>query len=244
MCILILAFPAHIFPSLFPSIMASGAALNLCFLLLHCLLLPSLASADGKLAFFLDEICEQASIINPSVNVPANTCLVTPGALGIAVQVQPACPSGTPTFKMFRDTSCANPVDMDLQYDNCYFDGPNGVPAIAFVCDGAAVTATSSAPAGSSTIPVAADTTSTSSFGAATGQSAPHLNGASTTSNSLTSLTSTNPSQTNTNGNGTDANSGDKGSGMSPKTQLLLEILLPVGAIVVALFAWWFPCGR
>ena len=218
--------------------MALGSVFRLCFLL-YCLLLPSLTSAAGKLAYFLDESCEQASIINPSVDVPADTCLVTPGAVGIAVQVQPACPSGTATFKMFVDTSCARPVDTDLQYHNCYFDGPNGVSAIAFVCDGATMTATSTAPAGSSSIPIAADTPSTSSVGAvATGQSTPPSNRASKTINSP------NPSQTNTNGNGTNANSGDKSSGISSKTQIILEVVLPVGAIVVAIFAWCFPCGR
>ena len=227
----------------FPFIMALGSVFRLCFLF-YCLLLPSLTSAAGKLAFFLDEFCEQASIINPSVNVDADTCLVTPGALGIAIQAQPACPSGTATFKMFVDTSCANPVDMDIDYDNCYAHGLNGVKAIAFVCGGATITATSTTPAGSSTIPVAADTPSTSSFGAvATGQSTPPSNGASPTSNSPSSFTSTNPSHSNTNGNGTNGNSGDKSSGMSSKTQIILEVVLPVGAIVVAIFAWCFPCG-
>ena len=128
----------------------------------------------------------------------ANTCLVTPGALGIAVQAQPTCPSGTATFKVFRDTSCANHVTTDLQYDNCYFDGPDGVSAIAFVCDRAVVTATSTAPAGSSTIPVAADTPRTSSSGAQTGQSAPPSNGASTTSDSHSLVRSIKSSQTQT----------------------------------------------
>ena len=105
----------------------------------------------------LDEECMQASNINPSVHVPANTCLVTPGALGIAVQTFPPCPSGNTTVQMYHDTSCANPVYMYIQYHNCYFNGANGVTAIVFACKGEAVSATSTAAAGPSTIPVVVD---------------------------------------------------------------------------------------
>ena len=176
------------------------------FILLNHFPLGSFASASGTLAYFLDEVCQETSIINPSVSVPADTCLVTTVALGIAIQAYPPCPSGNATFKMFRDRSCANPLSMDLQYDNCYFNAPNGLTAIIFACGGASATATSTAAAGSSIIPVAADTPSTTSLGATTGQSTPASNGASTTSSA-----SPKSSQTNTNSNGTDANSGGKG---------------------------------
>ena len=210
--------------------------LLLVYLLFHHLPLPSLASAPGTLAFFLDEECIQASIINPSVHVPAETCLVTPGALGIAVQTFPPCPSGNTTVQMYHDTSCANPVNMDLQYDNCYFNGPNGVTAIVFACKGEAVSATSTAAAGSSTIPVAVDSPSTPSSGATTEQTAPASNGATATSTSPPSSTSTSPntSQTSTSTGGT-------GSGLSQRTQIIIGVVIPVIAIVVAFLAWWFP---
>ena len=209
--------------------------LLLVYLLFHHLPPLCLASAPGTLAFFLDEECMQASIINPSVHVPADTCLVTPGALGIAVQTFPPCPSGNTTVQMYRDTSCANPVNMDLQYDNCYFNGPNGVTAIVFACKGEAVSATSTAAVGSSTIPVATDSPSTPSSGATTEQTAPTSNSATTTSTSPSSSTSPNTSQTGT-------NSGSTGSGLSQKSQIIIGVVIPVGAIVVALLAWWFPC--
>ncbi|CAD6576531.1 MAG: hypothetical protein ASARMPREDX12_007919 [Alectoria sarmentosa] len=217
--------------------MATKFLLPLC-ILLHRLPLRSLASAPGKLAFFLDEECIQASIINPSVNVNVNTCLVTPGALGIAVETLPPCITGSATLIMYQDTSCANPVGGDLQYDNCYFDGPDGVPAVLFACDqvagGATATATSTVSAGSSSIPVAAGTPTTPLSGGSTPeQTTTSSDSATTTSNS----TSANSSQANNNSDVT-------GSGLSQKGQIALGVGLPVGSIVVALLAWWFPCKK
>ncbi|KAL8684090.1 MAG: hypothetical protein Q9218_008408, partial [Villophora microphyllina] len=70
---------------------------------------PSYAAAAGNLAFFLDEQCEEASTSHPSIALPIDTCLVTPGALGIAIQSLPACGSAGASFTMYLDTSCANP---------------------------------------------------------------------------------------------------------------------------------------
>ena len=223
---------------------------QLCLLILQLPLRTIASAAPGKLAFFLDEDCQEASVINPSVNVPADTCLVTPGALGIAIQEYPACSSGSGnvTFKMYKDTSCANPVAMDFQYNNCYWDGSDGVPAINFVCNGAAATATSTVQAGSSTIPVAAggdggdaSPSTTSSSGAGSKQTAPSSNDAATTTSS-----SSNPSQTKsgTNGDSIETTDSGKSSGISQRTQILLGVILPVGGIVVAVLAWWFPCKK
>ncbi|KAL2043764.1 hypothetical protein N7G274_003283 [Stereocaulon virgatum] len=202
----------------------------------------SLASAPGTLALFLDEQCIQASIINPSVNVPLNTCLVTTGALGIAVKTLPPCTSGDATLVMYRDTSCANLVSGNLQYNNCYFDGPNGVSAIMFSCNkaagGGSATATSTVSAGSSSMPVAGDTAPTASSSSTPAQTHPSSNAATTTSAPPSSSTSQ-PSS-NSGGNGSSGTS----SGLSQNGQIALGVGLPVGSIVVALLAWWFPCRK
>lgn len=36
---------------------------------------------------------------------------------------------------MYHNTSCANPDDADLQYNSCYFNGPNSGRLVQFVCD-------------------------------------------------------------------------------------------------------------
>ncbi|MCJ1461201.1 hypothetical protein MMC28_011583 [Mycoblastus sanguinarius] len=218
------------------------------YILLHHLPLRSIASNPGTLALFLDEECSQASTINQSVNVTVDTCLVTPGALGIAVETLPPCASGDATLIIYRDTSCTNPLDSDIQYNNCYFDGPNGVPAVLFACTaaarGSAATATSTVFAGLSSMPVAVDTPTTTSSGGTPDQTTPSSNSATTTSTPPSDSTSPNSSQTNTNGGGGDGSGTGSGSGLSEKGQIALGVGLPVGSIVVALLAWWFPCKK
>ena len=205
---------------------------------------PSLSFADapGSLALFLDEECQEASIINPSVKLPVDTCLVNSGALGVAVQSLPPCASGNAAFVMYHDTSCTNQIQLDLQYNNCYFDGPIGIPAIMFVCSavagGTLATTTSTVTAGSTTIPIAANTPN-SSPGGSSEQSTPSSNGATATSTSPASHTSSNSSPTSTSSSGSGS-----GSGLSQSTQIALGVALPIGGILVALLAWWFPCGR
>ncbi|KAL9076774.1 MAG: hypothetical protein Q9161_000759 [Pseudevernia consocians] len=208
------------------------------YILLHHLSLRSRASVPGTLALFLDEECSQASIINPSVNVPTDTCLVTSGALGIAVEALPPCASGDATLMIYQDTSCANLVGGDLQYTNYYFNVPIGVSAVLFACEkvaeGAVATATSTTSAGSSSIPVAVDTSTTTSSSDISQKTTPSSNGATTTSVPSSSSTSSKSPQTNT-------NSASTGSGISWKGQIALGIGVPVSSLVVALLAWWFP---
>lgn len=115
------------------------------YVLFHPFPLHSFASNSGKLALFLDGSCLQASIINPTVDVPIDTCLVTTNVQGIAIELFPPCASGTATFNVYQDTSCAN-VDSYEPDDKCYFE-LEGISAIAFVCNevagGGVVTATS-----------------------------------------------------------------------------------------------------
>lgn len=214
------------------------------YILLHHLPVRSFASAPGTLALFLDEECSQASVINPSVHVPIDTCLVTPGALGIAVETLPPCTSGDATLIIYDDTSCANPVGGDLQYENCYFDGPIGVPAVLFACNkaagGATATATSTVSAGSSSMPVAGGAPATTSSGGTPEQTTPSSRGATTTSTPPSSSTS----QSSTNSSGDGSGGSGSGSGLSQEGQIALGVGLPVGSIVVALLAWWFPCKK
>ena len=224
-------------------------ALNLFVLLiliLYYLPSSSFAYAFGTLDLFLDEQCLGASVVYPSVTLLADTCLVISGALGIAVQSPPLCASGNAALIMYQDTSCANQIHTVIDYQNCYFDGPNGIPAVLFACTAVAgddvATATSTVTAGYSTIPVAVNTHTTPS-GATNEGSTPSSNGATAVSTSSASFASPNPSQPSTNSTSSGSGSGS-GSGLPQSTQIALGVALPVGGILVALFAWWFPCGR
>ncbi|KAL9610829.1 MAG: hypothetical protein Q9167_004498 [Letrouitia subvulpina] len=216
-------------------------------LLLYYLPLGSFASASGSLALFLDEICQEASILNPSVNVPLNTCLVTPGAEGIAIKKLPPCDDGSDAeLVLFQDTSCANRDNADpdmFKYENCYFDGPNGIDAVLFACGKGAggEVATSTTTVYASRLPIAQETGGTGDMPA---QSAPLQNTAGSTSTPSSPSSPSNaptPSPSNKNDN----NQGSGSSGLSRTAQIALGVALPVAAVVVALLAWWFPChGR
>lgn len=228
------------------STMLSNGLLPL-YILLHHFALPLLASIPGSLALFLDSSCYQASIINPSVNVPVDTCLVTPGAEGIAIETLPPCTSGNATLILYKDTSCANQDTSGIQFslEKCSFDG-GGVPAVLFACNqaakGAIATAISTVSAGSSSLPITVNTPVPTSPGGTAEQTTPASNGASTTSTTASSTTASNSSQTNTKSGGN--GSGSAGSGLSQKGQIALGIVLPVATIVVALLTWWFPCRK
>ncbi|KAI4162405.1 MAG: hypothetical protein LQ342_003971 [Letrouitia transgressa] len=216
-------------------------------LLLYYLPLRSFASASGSLALFLDEICREASTLNPSVNIPLNTCLVTPGAQGIAIKTLPPCDDGSDAeLVLFQDTSCADRDSADpemFKFENCYFDGPNGVEAVLFACGknaGGAV-ATSTTTVYASRLPIAQET---GGSGSTPEQSAPLQNTAISTSipsapSSPSKAPTPSPSDNNDNNNGSGT------SGLSRTGQIALGVALPVAAVVVALLAWWFPChGR
>ncbi|KAL8830791.1 MAG: hypothetical protein Q9170_005574 [Blastenia crenularia] len=203
------------------------------------------AAAPGALNTFLDEGCEEASIINPSVNLPVDTCLVTPGALGISVQVLPPCSSGQASFIMYSDKACRRAESMDLQFNNCYFDSQVSINAVQFVCTGVAggsiPTATTTITFGSSTIPVAGGGAAVATAaGGESHQSSPSVNTADVTSTpSSTASSSSNPSSTSNNDHGNDSS-----SGLSPKSQIALGVGIPVATLLVALLAWWFPCRK
>ena len=222
-------------------------------LFLSCLPLVSHAAAPGTIAFYNDEICEEASHVNPSIKLASDICLVIHGgAEGVAVQTLPKCASGTATLEMYSDTSCTQPSNGDVEYGNCYFNGPNGIAALAFVCGDAslalAATTTSTVTAGPSILPVATGTgDSGSPTGAASSLPSAQITAASSgqtpaSGGIIPAATSTssnppNPAQT----TNTSSKSKSGGSGLSKGQQIGLGIGLPVAAIVVALVAWLWP---
>lgn len=213
--------------------------------ILYLNFLISTTFAQGQIAQFLDWDCYQKSPVNPTVPLPLDTCLVTSGALGILVQLLPGCPTGNATLQVYKDQSCATP-DTDPNDDgdednNCFNSGNSIIPAVMFICGSVAdenpdATSTTTVTAGSALVPVAKATgaTATSTSGVLSSQTATDSNGlvASTTPASSAS----NLSQMNASSNG-----GDSGSGLSQYDQIIIGIIIPVAAIVVALLAWLYP---
>ena len=200
------------------------------------------ASADGTLAMYLDEECEQASIINPTVQVATDVCLVTEGADAIAVEVLPPCGSGEASVQLYDDTSCANPISMDLQYENCYFAFVAVVFQCTAVAEGSHATATSTVSAGSSSMAVA---TGAPASPTGTSLDTPSSNEAVATSSTTnpipTATDATNPQKTTAAGA---AGSASTSGGLSKNSQIGLGVGLPAGSILVALLAWLCPCTR
>ncbi|KAI4210478.1 MAG: hypothetical protein LQ351_006704, partial [Letrouitia transgressa] len=208
-------------------------------LLLYYLPRRSFASASGSLALFLDEICRETSTLNPSVNIPLNTCLVTPGAQGMAIKKLPPCDDGSDAeLVLFDDTSCAirDSADPDMfKYGNCYFDGISGLKGVLFACgkNAGGEVATSTTTVYASRLPIAQETGGT---GDTPAQSAPSQNTAISTStpsppSSTSKASSPSPSDNNDNNNGSGT------SGLSRTGQIALGVALPVAAVVVALLA-------
>lgn len=205
--------------------------------------LVSNISAQGQLAQFLDSNCDETSPVNPTVSLSLNTCLVTAGAQGVVVQVYPACPTGNSntTLQVYADESCARPDSSDDFDNNCYWFGGSGIPAVMFTCGGVAegdshATSTTTVAAGSVLVPVAKATGPIASTtpGDLSSQTATDSNGLITSATAASSAS--NPSQTNGSGSGSDSN-----SGLSQQDQIMLGIVLPAGALIVALLAWQWP---
>ncbi|KAI4159462.1 MAG: hypothetical protein L6R39_000364 [Caloplaca ligustica] len=121
---------------------------------------------------------------------------------------------------------------MDLQYQNCYFNGPLGVKALQFVCKdvagGSVPTTTTTATFGSSSMPIATGAVPTPNPGASQPAS-PSSNGAVTTPNPSSSSQAS------------DGSSAGSGSGLSHNTQIALGVGVPIAALLVAFLAWQFP---
>ena len=203
------------------------------------------SSAPGTLAFFLDEQCEQASYINPTTNLPTDVCLVTPGALGIAVKTLPPCASGDASLIMYTDTSCARESSFPWAEENCWFNGPDGVSAVMFVCKdtsgGSSATATSTVSAGSSSMPVAAGAAATPVSGGTAGQNA---SPSSNTDTTPTSASSASPKDSSPGSSPSSGVSSGNSAGLKHNGQIILGVVLPVAGVAIALLAWLFPCKK
>ena len=211
-------------------------------LLYCCLPLFARASPSGTIALFLDFVCEQASIINPTVDLAANVCLVTDGATGVAVEVLPPCASGEATLQLYQDTSCANQIDANIDYENCYVPPAAVLFACTAVAKGSRATATSTVSAGSSSMAIATGDPA-SPTGSSPGDSNP-LNTPSTNEAAATSSTTSNPTSTAPTTTDVKKASAAGSGGLSQSSQIGLGVGLPVGSIVVALLAWLCPCTR
>ena len=120
-------------------------------------------AALGTIALFLDRECTEASGTNTSVKVSPNECLVTSGALGVAIQVLPQCDSGRKaSFYAFDDSACASSSSSPYDFSFCVQNGATGVVAIGAVCAGdpdgfiASTTVTVSASSPTAKIPATA----------------------------------------------------------------------------------------
>ncbi|KAL8937473.1 MAG: hypothetical protein Q9216_004401 [Gyalolechia sp. 2 TL-2023] len=224
--------------------------------------LHSIAAALGKLNSFTSYYCNEASVVNPTISIPINTCLVSPNAYSFSVQILPPCDTGTATLTLYDDISCANPLP-DSVYnveDNCYNDSGGGhIYAIQFVCqevDGGSVpTTTTTATFGSSLIPIATDEPSsggrtqstTSSKTPSANEALPTSDSASDSTSSSTPSTSAgtaNSDNSASSDNNNNNNDNSSSSGLSRNAQIGLGVGVPLAALMVALLAWWFPCKK
>ncbi|KAI4282775.1 MAG: hypothetical protein L6R38_002697 [Xanthoria sp. 2 TBL-2021] len=208
--------------------------------------IPILVSSagSGTLNVFLDFYCTKASVLSPKVSVPVNTCLVSPNAYGMAVQVLPPCATGRATLDMYWDTSCGSDIDVpDYQVeDNCYADNSGQhIRAVQFVCPevagGSAATSTTTVTFGSTLIPVASGAPSSEDKGQS---KSPSKNDAQPTSNP----SSTAPSSKTSSSTSTDDESSGSSPGLSRNAVVGLSVGVPIATLIVAILAWLFPCKK
>ena len=220
-------------------------------------LVSSISAAAGTLNIFLDySTCRRASIVNPTIQLAANTCLVSPNAHGVSVKAVPPCLTGRAEIAIYEDTSCTNPSensDYEVEH-NCYYDGSyNTIKAIQFVCpqveSGSVPTATTTVTFGSSLIPIASGEPSSRSE---TQPTTPSTNTAAVPTSEPTTLltspisspTARNPASSPQSSNVNDDGDGTSRSGISRNAQIGIGIGVPVAALLVAILAWWFPCKK
>ena len=212
--------------------------------ILYLSLLVSTIFAQGQIAQFLDVSCAEESPVNPTVSLPLDTCLVTSGAYGLVPQRLPACPtgSGSATLQLYHDQSCTVPKTSSISVNgNCYDLGTSGIPAVMFICGSVAdgnsnATYTTTVTAASVLVPVAQATgaTTTPSPGGLSSQTATNAN--EPTTSPATASSTADPSKANT-----DSSGGDSSSGLSQYDQIIIGIIIPIAALVVALLAWLCP---
>ncbi|KAM0804718.1 hypothetical protein BDR22DRAFT_834686 [Usnea florida] len=207
-------------------------------------LLVSTVFAQGQITLFLDVSCAEESPVNPTVSLPLDTCLVTSGAYGLVPQRLPACPAGngSATLQLYQDQSCAVPEISSISVDdNCYNLGTSGIPAVMFICGSLAdgnsnATSTTTLTAASALVPVAQATqaTNTPTSSGLSSQTATNVN--EPIASPATPSSTADPSQANA-----DSSGGDSESGLSQYDQIIIGIIIPVAALMVALLAWLCP---
>ena len=212
--------------------------------ILYLSLLVSTVFAQGQIAQFIDMSCAEESPVNPTVSLALDTCLVTSGAYGLVPQRLPACPtgSGSATLQLYHDQSCTVPETSSISAnDNCYDLGTSGIPAVMFICGSVAdgnsnATSTTTVTAASVLVLVtqATEATTTPSPGGLSSQTA--TNAIEPITSPATASSAAEPLEANT-----DSSGGDSNSGLSQYDQIIIGIIIPVAALVVALLAWLCP---
>ena len=211
------------------------------FTLLLLFLSISLAATSSSMNFFLDYYCKESSIINPIIDVAANTCLVCSSAYDVNVKVLPACATGSASVVMYYDIACFNPNTEDVSYIddvNCFSDDMDqGLKAVQYVCkdvaNGQLATATITVSFGSSILPIAGGiATENTGWTPTTLAISPSSNVVSSTQVSSSSI-STQPGSNgeSSNSDGFEENEED----LSRSTTIAIDIGISVAVLIVAL---------
>ena len=194
-------------------------------------------SQSGQIAQFLNYECTHESVINPTVPLDLDTCLVTSGAYGLVPQRVPACNAGNAKLQVYQDQACARPDSSSSDEDHCVSNDNFPISAVMFICtdESSEPKSTTTVTADSVLVPVAKATGATTTSTPSDPSSTTGSNGLVTSAARTSSASS--PSQTDTSSGGGDLGS----SGLSHRDQIILGVALPVGSLVVALLAWLYP---
>ena len=232
--------------------------------------LVAATSATGKINLYDDWDCNDPSTLNPTVNLPLSTCLVTTGGGGLVIDQVPPCSQGTATMVYYSDTACGvqtTDVSTSILSDSCMQLAAGtdmyNAKSVMFSCQPAAnhpqasststavVSALAAVATGSSAsqTPVPFDGTTDGT----TGQSGGSFGGSASSTTSAASSTPTGTdTQQNSTGSSTSITNNSNTSGSKPASGLdtgdiiALTVGLGVGvtAIAVALGAWLVPNFR
>ena len=214
------------------------------------------SAAAGALNLYDDFDCNQISTLNPKVNLPLSTCLVTPGGEGLVIDNLPQCSQGNASLIYYQDTACGiqtNDVSQSIFATDCFqlAEGTNiyNAKSVMFSCQPAAnhpqpsstTTAIVSALAAVATGSTGNDgsAASTSAVGSTPTDTSPQKNSTGSSGSNSSGGTSTTTS-------GSDSGSGSgSGSGLSTSDKIAIGIGAPtgvftfIGTYVMAKKYWW-----
>ena len=196
-------------------------------------------SQSGQIAQFLNYECTHQSLINPTVPLDLDTCLVTSGAYGLVPQRVPVCNTGNAKLQVYQDQACARPDLSSLDENHCVSNDNFPISAVMFICtDGGPEPKSTTTVTADSVLVPAAQATGAIAISTSNDPSLPTTTDSNRLVSSATRTDSAfNPSQTDANSSGEDLGS----SGLSHRDQIILGVVLPVGSLVVALLAWLYP---